>query len=610
MKLVIWDLDETFWKGTISEGEIEPIPENSNLVIALTDRGIVNSICSKNSENVCRAALEQLKVWDEFVFSSISWDPKGERIKSIISEMNLRAANVLFIDDNHGNLMEAKHYCPELMVAYPSIINNLISQVAGGSSNKKDRARYEQYRILQKKVSASKKASSNDEFLKSCNILVTIEKGASENIERIYELIHRTNQLNFTKNRISMDEIRAILSDNAVNTGLVCVKDKYGDYGTIGFFALRDNILLHFAFSCRCLGMGVEQYMYAQLGFPDLPEVAGETAVKLMKNVFPDHLSLVAHETTASDTGRAELEHSATQKILFKGPCDILQVISLIKSSPNISCEVTYNSEKLGEAFGYSHSLTIVNSLAQGYDDSCLFADHQTYGTTLFTQKYDFVFLSLLVDPGMGVYRNKSSGALYAFGDYTNPLTEQCYWAGYCAGTYSPWVKFTEPTLQKISEEYEFIGLISQEMFYQNLCKIRESLYQGTRLYLVTGNEIAYSGNAEMGNVNAHIRAATYNSTIRNFAASRDNTFVFETNDYILSPTDISGHQNHFTREANFRMADGIRKLLADKGDSIVLGTRREIRNYRIKKFLLNLMPKASHPLLVKTYDDIKRALR
>ncbi len=113
-----------------------------------------------------------------------------------------------------------------------------------------------------------------------------------------------------------------------------------------------------------------------------------------------------------------------------------------------------------------------------------------------------------------------------------------------------------------------------------------------------------------MGNVNAHIRAAAYNSTIRKFAASRDNTFVFETNDYILSPTDISGHQNHFTREANFRMADGIRKLLADKCDSIVLGTRREIRNYRIKKFLLDLMPKASHPLLVKTYDDIKRALR
>lgn len=28
IKLVIWDMDETFWKGTISEGEIQPVNEN------------------------------------------------------------------------------------------------------------------------------------------------------------------------------------------------------------------------------------------------------------------------------------------------------------------------------------------------------------------------------------------------------------------------------------------------------------------------------------------------------------------------------------------------------------------------------------------------------
>ena len=28
IKLVIWDLDETFWNGTISEGEVFVIPDN------------------------------------------------------------------------------------------------------------------------------------------------------------------------------------------------------------------------------------------------------------------------------------------------------------------------------------------------------------------------------------------------------------------------------------------------------------------------------------------------------------------------------------------------------------------------------------------------------
>ena len=48
IKLVIWDLDDTFWKGTLSEGPIVSIAENIQLVRDLTDRGIVNSICSKN----------------------------------------------------------------------------------------------------------------------------------------------------------------------------------------------------------------------------------------------------------------------------------------------------------------------------------------------------------------------------------------------------------------------------------------------------------------------------------------------------------------------------------------------------------------------------------
>ena len=48
-KLVIWDLDETFWDGTLTEGGIKFKPENLKLVQELVTKGIMNSICSKNS---------------------------------------------------------------------------------------------------------------------------------------------------------------------------------------------------------------------------------------------------------------------------------------------------------------------------------------------------------------------------------------------------------------------------------------------------------------------------------------------------------------------------------------------------------------------------------
>ena len=53
VKLVIWDMDETFWQGTISEGPIVFVEENIRAVKKLTDCGIVNAICSKNDFCLC-----------------------------------------------------------------------------------------------------------------------------------------------------------------------------------------------------------------------------------------------------------------------------------------------------------------------------------------------------------------------------------------------------------------------------------------------------------------------------------------------------------------------------------------------------------------------------
>ena len=54
IKLVIWDMDETFWKGTISESKITTIDENIDIIKKLTARGIINSICSKNEKMMLR----------------------------------------------------------------------------------------------------------------------------------------------------------------------------------------------------------------------------------------------------------------------------------------------------------------------------------------------------------------------------------------------------------------------------------------------------------------------------------------------------------------------------------------------------------------------------
>ena len=122
VKMVIWDLDDTFWNGTLAEGGIEFIESNAEIVRALAGRGIISSIASKNQHEAARDVLERAGLWDYFVFPSISFDPKGEKVAEIIRNASLRAENILFIDDNVSNLEEARFYNPGIMLAQPGEI--------------------------------------------------------------------------------------------------------------------------------------------------------------------------------------------------------------------------------------------------------------------------------------------------------------------------------------------------------------------------------------------------------------------------------------------------------------------------------------------------------
>ena len=71
IKLVIWDLDETFWKGTLSEGEIKIVQKNVEIVKELARRSISSSISSKNDFEPAKAELERVGVWDYFVSTQL-----------------------------------------------------------------------------------------------------------------------------------------------------------------------------------------------------------------------------------------------------------------------------------------------------------------------------------------------------------------------------------------------------------------------------------------------------------------------------------------------------------------------------------------------------------
>ena len=186
-KLIIWDLDDTFWEGTLSEGGIKFKEENLRLVEELITKGIMNSICSKNdsirvkSEFIIHGYIRQ---WQSFVFPSINWTAKGQRVKSIIDSMQLREENVIVIDDNITNIQEIKYYCPKIMSATPNQIPKIAKELYLLNEYDLEHVRLRQYKVLEAKNRDKLLSnSSNEEFLKNSEIKICIKRDCADNID-------------------------------------------------------------------------------------------------------------------------------------------------------------------------------------------------------------------------------------------------------------------------------------------------------------------------------------------------------------------------------------------------------------------------------------------
>ena len=231
VKLVIWDLDDTFWRGTLSEGKVERIDSNILIVKALIDRGIMCSVVSKNDPLKASQVLKDWGIYDMFIFPRISWNPKGEQIKQLLGLCSLRPQNALFIDDNVSNLREAEYYNAGIMTASPEILDAGfldIPQLRG--KDDKEHSRLKQYKTLEARRKSEEEFSSNEDFLRSSHIVISISKDCANHLARITELVQRTNQLNFTKVRSSSEELFELFADSSCECAYVTVKDDFGEY--------------------------------------------------------------------------------------------------------------------------------------------------------------------------------------------------------------------------------------------------------------------------------------------------------------------------------------------------------------------------------------------
>lgn len=595
IKLVIWDLDDTFWSGTISEGTVCIPEKHRELLVRLTDIGIVNSICSKNDFEPAMAHLAECGLADYFLFPSINWNPKGQRVKQLISDMQLRPANVLFLDDNPSNLGEAEHFCPEIMTGGPELIAKLIEDAAKAEKKDPHHKRLAQYRVLEEKHQAKETFSSNEEFLYQSNIRVDIDTDCLARLERLHDLIVRSNQLNFTKVRCTLEELRNLLEDNSVSCGYVSVRDQFGDYGIVGFYAIKENQLIHFVFSCRTLGMGIEQYVYNHLGRPEL-KVVGEV-ISDLSGERPGWINQDIEETSSA---RMQISNLTEHAVLVKGPCDLFQIYPYIANTELFDTEFTYSLssgltiESTGHTTHIVEALRLSDAEKQRVLTEVPFTDAGMYSDRIYKNNYRVVFISILADCNLGVYRRKETGERLAIMEYLHPLTDPANWQGIISGQYpNAGFKFTEEILQEFSNHYEFIGRNDPEQIVENLVYIREHLPKDCVLVVMLGGELYYEKNTYEAYMDRHLVHKDVNMAIRAWAETVNNVRLMDVNRYLVDQSSFYDHFNHYIKPVYYALAAQMVEIVNE-----VTGSR--IREASKSKMVLIRMKEMLAPIYYK----------
>lgn len=529
IKLIIWDLDDTLWNGTLSEGGAQLPVEHSQLIADLTDAGIINSICSKNDLEPTKAELLRIGIWDYFVFPSINWDNKGVRIKHLIDNMALRPVNVLFVDDNTFNLQDAKHCLPDLQIATPDIIPTIIEQLQSIEKKDTTHKRLQQYKILEEKATIAETYDSNEAFLFSSNIRVTIHTDCSEVIERLHELLMRSNQLNYTKKRIPIDELKIIVSDSEYQCGYVTVTDNYGDYGIVGFYANKGGYLEHFLFSCRTMGQMIEQYVYAQLGFPKL-EIVGDVRTQLNNTDCPAWIN------QKGVTNKEKEIDDLSCKILLKGPCDLSNTQGYIKNQYTTT-EFTYIKADSGQEIDtYNHSVHI-RSLYESTEDErkqiiedCPFVDPQMLSGTFYTGNYDVIFLSSLIESVYPIYKKKDSSIKVVYREAKDKEREKRFF-----------------------EQYEYVGLTTPEQYRDFLVDSLDRLPKTTTLCIILGSTLIINGSEPTA-----LRHQVINEVVKDVAKHNTRLRYIEVDDFVKSSKDITDNINHYQARVYYDIAQAM----------------------------------------------------
>ncbi len=272
-KVLVWDLDETLWTGTLAEDGpdgVSPRPEAVAAIQALDARGVLQSIASKNDAAEGLAALRSHGLIDYFLHPEINWGPKSQSIGRIAQRLDLGLDSFVFIDDQPFERAEVAAGQPKVRTLAHTEVAGLLEHPWFDHPATPEAAQRRSLYQAEAERAVAMEGQGGDYlgFLRASDLVLDVRPLNRADVVRVHELSQRTNQLNFTGAKFALAEVERMAEPEAgcARLTLRCA-DRYGDYGLIGFadLDLGAGELTAFFMSCRVQRKRVEHAVFAHL---------------------------------------------------------------------------------------------------------------------------------------------------------------------------------------------------------------------------------------------------------------------------------------------------------------------------------------------------------
>ncbi|MGH3625095.1 MAG: HAD-IIIC family phosphatase [Sciscionella sp.] len=267
VKCLVWDLDNTLWRGTLLEdGEITLTDEVRSVIVALDARGILQSICSRNDHDHAWARLEELGVAEYFVLPKIGWGRKSEAVHRIADELKFANRAIAFIDDQPAERAEVAFHLPGVR-CYPAeqaLSLMELPEFSPATVTVDAQRRRQMYQAgFRREAKQTAFTGSPEDFLRTLDLELRVARADPAELSRVTELTLRTSQMNATGVHYGDAALRGLLADPGHEVLTATLTDRFGPHGAIGVLLLatgRDRPVWHLkllATSCRVVAFGV-----------------------------------------------------------------------------------------------------------------------------------------------------------------------------------------------------------------------------------------------------------------------------------------------------------------------------------------------------------------